>query len=276
MNFRFFRIACAVSLFAGCGGEPDSHDAISTAIESVAAEREGHSSDPLGESSVSERIKQEIEYFQDEDYLRGATLQEERKNEAEIERILRYASERPHVIQQILSEDYIDFPTNDAQQRIRELHRNAVFLALKSPASLPTYVKGYVNRESPVIGDLVLFEVFNDAFVEARRKGSVSDFEMSEWRALAEGNNPIYRLLGARQFRKVTDDRGDLIEYYKSYVGEKENLLRTEIVDLVFQAQSVQSAGLLREMQASWNPVDDDLVKHIEAAIEWLESNIGQ
>ncbi len=171
------------------------------------------------------------------------------------------------LIVQIATGRFVDIADATEQESLLALHALAMVTASSGGISMPTVFEDRLANADITRGDVVLFEVFNDAFVDVPRREVVSEPELNQWQGLARSPNGLLRLLALRNFRRVAPSPDQWLNFYRNYVAETDQSILEEVVDLAFQTARLLSDVRTRAT-ATMSP---DLASKLERSIAWLE-----
>ena len=105
-------------------------------------------------------------------------------------------------------------------------------------------------------GDVFLFEVFNDAFIEVRRH-EVSESDLAQWTYMAKSPNRIQRLLALRTFHSVGKTPKDWLNFYNNYLREPDLGIMGEVISKTYMTMQPEAIDLLSDISKR-----EDIVKH--------------
>jgi len=176
-------------------------------------------------------------------------------------------------VTQVLTGKFTDITDPSEQEALLAYHLLAMVTAGSGGASMPAAVIENAQRAEVTKGDLILFEVFNDAFVDISQSAEPTKLELDQWMFLARSPNDLYRLLALRTFRQIQTSPEQLLAFYRLYVGESDRDIIEEAVGLVIQIARPEAASLLAEIGVRANDAGNvDLVARLDKSIEWLRS----
>lgn len=163
--------------------------------------------------------------------------------------------------------------TNKAEQKfLIVFHMLAMVTAGSGGTSLPAALVDRVHSAGVTRGDLFLFEVFNDAFVDVTQRGQLSPAEIEQWKQLARSPDGLYRLLALRTFGGVALQPEQRLDFYSLYVDEKDPGIMEEVVDSTFETGKPEAAVLLSHIRDRAKEAKaSELVIKLDRSIEWLQ-----
>lgn len=181
------------------------------------------------------------------------------------------------LIVQIATGRFVDIADATEQESLLALHALAMVTASSGGISMPTVFEDRLTNADITRGDIVLFEVFNDAFVDVPRIETVSEAELNKWQGLARSPNGLLRLLALRNFRRVAPSPDQWLNFYRNYVAETDQSILEEVVDLAFQTARPEASRLLSDVRArATATMSPDLASKLERSIAWLEKLSAQ
>ena len=174
------------------------------------------------------------------------------------------------IVAQILTGNFTGVADENEQKSLVALHLLAMSIAGSGGASLPAAFMDRQNSTEITRGDLILFEVFNDAFVDVQR-AQLSEADLAYWKQLANSSNGLYRLLALRTFRRVAPDPVEWIDFYRSYVNEADPGILEEVADLAFQTARPEAATLINDIRVKVGDTTNSVfLSKLDRSIEWL------
>jgi hypothetical protein len=150
-------------------------------------------------------------------------------------------------------------------------HNMALVAAATGGSSLPAAIGN--RRDDPNItrGDVIMFEVFNDAFQDVARSEELPKTTLREWEQLAESPNDLVRLLALRTFSKVSTQPDQWLVFYRSYVDDPSDEIMAEAADKLFETAIPEAAESLIEMRSRTDPpLSADFAAKLDRAINFL------
>ncbi|HCN78390.1 MAG TPA: hypothetical protein DIT13_14495 [Verrucomicrobiales bacterium] len=165
------------------------------------------------------------------------------------------------------------FETQDAaeQDSLLALHNLALVTAAAGGASLPAALADRQSDPNITQGDIILFEVFNDAFEDVPRTEQLGQSTLQEWQQMAASHNGVVRLLALRTFRRVAPQPEQWLEFYRSYKNERDEGILTELTDMVFETAKPEAATILGEIRSRpGQALPADLAAKLDRSIDFL------
>lgn len=165
------------------------------------------------------------------------------------------------------------FETEDLAEveALLAFHNMALITAATGGEALPFALASRQNDPNITQGDLIMFEVFNDAFQNVPRTEVLSSIALQEWKQLAESPNDLIRLLALRTFRKVTPQPEQWFEFYQLYVDEPTSEILIEVADKLFETAMLEASDPLAEIRARVDPsLSAELAAKLDRSIEFL------
>lgn len=168
------------------------------------------------------------------------------------------------------------FQTQDPaeEEALLAFHNMALVTAATGGASLPSALADRRNDTNITQGDLIMFEVFNDAFVDMPRRSQLSQETLQEWQELASSPNALVRLLALRTFSNVAPRPEQWLEFYRSYQAESDPLILEEATSLAFLTGLPSAADFLSEVR---DRVDQEtssvFSEKLDRSIDFLRSH---
>ena len=143
------------------------------------------------------------------------------------------------------------FETQDPaeQEALLALHTMASFSASSGGSSLPAALADRRHDPNITRGDVIMFEVFSDAFLEMSRNSQISPEVLQEWEELASSPNALVRLLALRTFSKVAPEAQQWLEFYHLYQNESDPLILEEATSLALLTGLPTAAEFLTEVR---------------------------
>lgn len=174
---------------------------------------------------------------------------------------------------QLATGEFVNITSEKEKEAVMAIHLFAMADAADGGHALPGALAGRLEISSPAVGDIYLFKIFNDAFVEVGHKRPIAAVELPAWRRVAESPNPLYRLLALRTFFKVSTDVSQRIDFLKNFINEKDQSIIAELIDSAVYTSTPDAANLLAVLQANLgDSVPLELTDRINRSRTWLES----
>lgn len=191
---------------------------------------------------------------------------------ASVRSLLAVPRDKKPLIVQIATGRFVDITDATEQESLLALHALAMVTASSGGISMPTVFEDRLANADITRGDVVLFEVFNDAFVDVPRRETVSEAELNKWQGLARSPNGLLRLLALRNFRRVAPTPDQWLNFYRNYVAETDQSILEEVVDLAFQTARPEAARLLSDVRTrAAGTLPADFVAKLDRSVAWLE-----
>ena len=165
------------------------------------------------------------------------------------------------------------FKTQDPAEEdaLLAFHNLALVTAAMGGSSLPSAIGDRRNDPNITRGDVIMFEVFNDAFQDVPRSETLPQTTLREWEQLAESSNDLVRLLALRTFSKVSPKPEQWLDFYRSYVDDPSDEIMAEAADKIFETAMPESAELLIEMRSRTDPpLSADFAGKLDRSISFL------
>lgn len=176
------------------------------------------------------------------------------------------------LIVQLATGRFVDVTDPTEQESLLALHALAMITASSGGVALPTFFEERSKSPDITEGDVVLFQVFGDAFVSVSRRESVSDAELVPWHTLARSPNGPIRLLALRNFRHVAPNTEQWLKFYRLYTSEADEGILDEVVDLTFQIARPEAAQVLADIRTRSTPgLNAEQSSKLERSIAWLQ-----
>lgn len=170
-----------------------------------------------------------------------------------VRNLLAVPSGREPLISQILAGRFVDVSDKAEQEALLAFHTLALVTAASGGTSLPAALEDRKADANITRGDLILFTVFDDAFIDVPRRQHVSKAELDQWQQLAKSPNSLYRLLALRTYRRVASSPEQWLKFYHAFVDEQDQGILEEAASLTFLTAKTEAAALLREIRAKVN-----------------------
>jgi hypothetical protein len=152
-------------------------------------------------------------------------------------------------------------------------HNLALVTAAMGGSSLPSAIGDRRNDPNITRGDVMMFEVFNDAFQDVPRSGEFPKTTLREWEQLAESPNDLVRLISLRTFSRVSPQPEEWINFYRSYVDDPSDEIIAEAADKIFETAMPEAAELLIEMRSRTDPpLSSEFAGKLDRAISFLSN----
>lgn len=167
------------------------------------------------------------------------------------------------------------FETQDPaeEEALLAFHNMALVTAATGGASLSSALADRRNDPNITQGDVIMFEVFNDAFVDMPRRSQVSQETLQEWQELASSPNALVRLLALRTFSNVAPNPEQWLEFYRSYQAESDPLILEEATSLAFLTGLPSAADFLSEVRDRvGQETSSAFSEKLDRSIEFLRS----
>ena len=151
-------------------------------------------------------------------------------------------------------------------------HLLAMTTAGQGGASLPDAIFDRCDDPQITRGDLFIFEVLSDAFVDVSNRKQLSQSSKEKWQQLTTSPNRLYRLLALRTFRCAQPGPREWLAFYRYYLNETDPEIFREATSLVSQTSFLEAGSVLLEFRdrcakSSESAFIDDL----DLSIEWLK-----
>lgn len=176
------------------------------------------------------------------------------------------------LIAQILTGRFSDISDKAEQDAMLALHTLALVTATSGGTSLPAALEDRKGDANITRGDLILFEVLDDAFVDVPRREQVSKAELDQWTQLATSHNSLHRLLALRTYRRVAPNPEQWLDFYRAYVNEQDQGILEEVTDMAFQTAKPEAAAVLAEIRARPSAAaNPDFAAKLDRSIDFLQ-----
>jgi hypothetical protein len=186
--------------------------------------------------------------------------------------LLATATGKDPLIPQLLSGKFTDIKEPAEQEFLIATHLVAIGAAANGGATLPEAVGDRADDPQITRGDLFIFEVFIDAFIEVSNRKPISLHSKDQWNRLAGSSNSLYRLLALRTFRRVEIDPKQWLTFYSGYLNEKDQDIFKEAISLASQPEIPGSLELLSQFRAACTAATpQSTIEDLEVAIKWIE-----
>lgn len=157
------------------------------------------------------------------------------------------------------------------QDSLLALHTMALVTAATDGTSLPLALADRRTDPNITQGDVIMFQVFNDAFQDVPRTEQISQTTLQEWKQLALSSNDLIRLLALRTFRRLAPQPEQWLDFYRSYVNERDQDILAELTDMVFETAKPVAAATLAEIRSRPGPtLPADFVAKLDRSIDFL------
>jgi hypothetical protein len=190
---------------------------------------------------------------------------------ASIQELLRSPKDKQPLIVQLLSGA---FETQDAAERdsLLALHNLAIVTAAAGGTSLPAALAERQSDPNITEGDMILFEVFTDAFEDVPRAEQLGQSTFQEWQHMAVSPNAVVRLLALQTFRRIAPEPEQWLEFYRSYKNESDEGILIELTDRAVETAKPEAAAILEEIRSRpGQALTDDLADKLDRSIDFLE-----
>ena len=135
------------------------------------------------------------------------------------------------------------------QEVLSAFYLIAVRDAMRGGHSLPNIFADRFSDPHPNCGDLLLFEIFDDAFSDVVKSRNLESDELAEWNSMASATNPACRLLSLKLFRRVEKDQVQWIHFYAQYRDERSPEIIEELVRQLFESAQPGAIPLLEDLK---------------------------
>ena len=165
------------------------------------------------------------------------------------------------------------FKTKDSAEEdaLLAFHILALVTAAMGGSSLPSAIGDRGNDPNITRGDVIMFEVFNDAFQDVPRSEVLPQTTLREWEQLAESPNDLVRLLALRTFSRVAPQPEQWLDFYRSYVDDPSDEIMAEAADKIFETAMPEAAESLIEMRSRTDPpLSADFAGKLDRSISFL------
>ena len=137
------------------------------------------------------------------------------------------------------------------QQSMTALYLLANQDAMNGGHSLPYAFSDRFSDSQVTYGDLVMYEIFSDAFSDVNKSGGVAGDEVAQWVNMASAANPVCRLLALQSFSKVSADQTQQLRFYELYRNELNPEILQTLVQQLFYSANRDAISNLTELQAN-------------------------
>lgn len=176
------------------------------------------------------------------------------------------------LITQILTGHFTDVGDKAEQDALLAFHTLALVTAASGGASLPAALEDRKGDANITRGDMILFEVLSDAFVDMPHRGQVSQADLDQWKRLAASPNSLHRLLALRTFQNVAPQPEQWLEFYRLYLAEQDQGIIEEVADMAFQTAKPEAAALLVQIRAkAGQATPADFLAKLDRSIDFLQ-----
>lgn len=176
------------------------------------------------------------------------------------------------LIVQVATGKFTNIPDPAEQEFLVATHLLAMSTAGQGGASLPEAIADRVDDPHVTRGDLFMFEVFSDAFVEVSNRKQLSQASRGKWQQLAACPNRLYRLLALRTFSHVQPEPKDWLAFYRNYINETDPEIFKEATSLVSQTSFLEARDVLLEFRNRCNKsIEPTFIDDLDLSIEWLK-----
>ncbi len=159
------------------------------------------------------------------------------------------------------------------QEFLVATHLIAMATAGHGGASLPEVIADRSRDPQITRGDLFIFEVLSDAFVEVSNRKQLSPSAIEKWQQLTTSPNRLYRLLALRTFRCVQPEPGDWLRFYKNYLNETDPEIFKEATSLISQTSFMEAGNVLLEFREKCDTSPEStFVNDLDLSIQWLKT----
>ena len=186
--------------------------------------------------------------------------------------ILAIAAKKDPLIIQFATGKFTDISDPAEQEFLVATHLLAMATAAQGGSSLPKAIADRINDPMITRGDLFMFEVLSDAFVEVTGRKQLSKSSKDQWQRLATCPNRLYRLLALRTFRRVEPEPKTWLAFYRGYLKDNDQEIVEEVISLVFQTALPEAAEVLTEFRAGCTEASPAaIVDSLDRSIEWMK-----
>jgi hypothetical protein len=186
--------------------------------------------------------------------------------------LLRSATSKEPLALQLTSGTFTSVTDAHEQEALMALHSLVMMSAMKGGHSLPVAIGELAKNSTPTRGDVFLFEIFDDAFVEMGNTHEVSPADWQAWVNMTQAQNPIHRLLALRTFRKVSTDSSQWLDFYGNYVAEQDHAILAELITHLFESGKPDAAKVLTGLQTNPEIVaSPDLTARVKRAQQIID-----
>jgi hypothetical protein len=179
-------------------------------------------------------------------------------------------------VAQALEGRFTDITNEKEQEFLMMFNLLGTMTVGKGAASIPNALIERIGDPKITRGDLFLYEILRDAFVESPAEKHATPTEVETWKALAKSTNALCRLLALQLFSRVTAQPDQWLEFYRGYISEADHGIRQEAANLIFQARVPgKSAALLSEIRTRREEgMDTEELQNLNAKIDFLEKRV--
>ena len=181
--------------------------------------------------------------------------------------------EKQSPVSQLLTGSFTSINDPAEQDALIALHLVAMVIAGNGGASMPVAFIDSADKAEIAKGDLVLFEIFSDAFTESKNRKILTQQELKSWELLAGSPNAVYRLLALDNYCHSTPGPQEWLSFYRLYLNEKNLDILERVTALAVMTARPEAAGLLADMKAQTTAATpQDLVRKMDESIKWLQT----
>jgi len=176
-------------------------------------------------------------------------------------------------VMQVLTGRFTNITDPAEQDAIIAFHLVAMAIAGNGGTSMPGAFMDSAYKAEITKGDLILFEIFSDAFTESKNRKILTQQELNSWKLMAESPNVVYRLLALNNYYHSALGPQEWLSFYRLYLNERNPDILERVTALAVMTSSPEAADLLIDIRAKANATTSpELVSKLDDSIKWLQT----
>jgi hypothetical protein len=192
--------------------------------------------------------------------------------EMAISAMFKSESEKETLIGQLLTGKFTSISDPAEQEFLVAAHILSLVVAAEGGGSLPEVISDRSNDAKITRGDIFLFEVLRDAFVDLPTRKPLSQSSKEKWQQLTTAPNRIYRLLALETFSSVQPGPKEWLDFYRNYLNETDPEIFREATLRVSQTSVSEASAVLLEFKNKCDQsVESTFISDLDLSIEWLK-----
>ena len=154
------------------------------------------------------------------------------------------------LLRKVAKRDLADLADDEAE--CLSIWFTASLLSVYSPAdSLPNAFSVRGEALDSLKGDLVLYVIFRDAYLNKEGRSHLDSKQKEQWKKMSNSPNPIVRLLAAETYLHVEEDLSSWIEFYSTFNGDTDPYIVEKALSALYTSGKTDAIGAIEEFNKS-------------------------
>ena len=154
------------------------------------------------------------------------------------------------LLRKVAKRDLADLANDEAE--CLSIWFTASLASAYAPAdSLPNAFAVRGETPEPTKGDLILYVLFRDAYLNKEGRSHLDWKQKEQWKKMSESPNPVVRLLAAETYLHVEEDLSDWIGFYSTFKGDSDPYVVEKALSALYTSGKGDAIGVLGEFDKS-------------------------